>query len=99
MTTIFLLFTHSSCESLSDTEYHSDVEIERSYLRSRSREKSDNKEYSGYSSLRGKSLTISIKVLNFFFLWIIKFKKEKLLLIFWGKIYVVDYFLFVILLK
>ncbi|XP_052719954.1 coiled-coil domain-containing protein 158-like isoform X7 [Crassostrea angulata] len=43
---------YNSSESLSDTEYHSDVELERSYLRSRSREKSDNKEYSGYSSLR-----------------------------------------------
>nr|XP_034303301.1 coiled-coil domain-containing protein 158-like isoform X7 [Crassostrea gigas] len=43
---------YNSSESLSDTEYHSDVELERSYLRSRSREKSDSKEYSGYSSLR-----------------------------------------------
>ncbi|XP_022320777.2 uncharacterized protein LOC111122998 isoform X3 [Crassostrea virginica] len=42
---------YNSCES-SDTEYHSDVELERSYLRSRSRDKSESREYSGYSSLR-----------------------------------------------
>ncbi|XP_061189078.1 coiled-coil domain-containing protein 158-like isoform X2 [Saccostrea echinata] len=43
---------YDSSKSSSDTEYHSDVELERSYLRSRSRDKSDNREYSGYSSLR-----------------------------------------------
>lgn len=61
---IFLLFTQFSCESSSDTEYHSDVELERSYLRSRSREKSDSKEYSGYSSLRGKCVTFFINILR-----------------------------------
>ncbi|XP_056011358.1 coiled-coil domain-containing protein 158-like isoform X2 [Ostrea edulis] len=42
----------NSTGSSSDTEYHSDVELERSYLRSRSRDKLDSREYSGYSSLR-----------------------------------------------
>ena len=49
-----VFFVDSSCESTSDTEYHSDVELERSYLRSRSRDKSESREYSGYSSLRGR---------------------------------------------